>query len=127
MTSSGTLRVLREFWSGFGRLPLYNTGFDDAVKQCGADRAETHEDASLALAYLRGYADAAKLVCPYMGPHWQIADALSSLTCTLLFAIGNDTLTTLSAEGLCRGTVIELAELVRKKADPLFLVAGGGT
>ena len=126
MTSSGTLRFLREFWGSFGLLPLYDTGFDDAVTQCGAQRAESHEEALLALSYLRGYTEAAKLACPYMGAHWRIADALVSLTATLILTIRNDTLTAASADRLCRMATWDLAELCREKASPMGRAAGGG-
>jgi len=124
--SSGTLRTLREFWSGFGRLPLCNTGFDDAIKQCGAHRADDEAAAIIAMAYLKGYADCARLACPYGEPSWQIAQVLGCATGTFLAKLQDDEFNVVQADRLIHTYTVELAELCRKKADPLFLAVGGG-
>jgi hypothetical protein len=115
--SSGTLRTLREFWSEFGRLPLYDTGFDEAIKGCGAHSAETQEKALVAMAYLKGYADCARLACPYMGPSWRIAHSLGCAAGTFTAALQDDAFGVIEADRLIRVYRAELADLCRQKNE----------
>jgi hypothetical protein len=122
--SGSTLRVLRDFWSGFGKLPLYDTGFGDAIAGCSAARAEDTMEAIVAMSYLNGYAQCARLVCPWQGTEWQIANLLSIAAATFVLRLQDDEFSVLQAEKLCHTYTVELAELCRKKADPLFLPVG---
>ncbi len=116
MISSGTLRVLREFWGSFGKLPLYDTGFDDAIKGSSAARAEAVTEALVAMAFLNGYAQCARLVCPYMGPSWRIAHTLSIIAGILTVRLQDDTFNVVEADRLIRIYTQELAELCRQKS-----------
>ncbi len=84
-------------------------------------------EAIVAMSYLNGYAQCARLVCPWQGPEWQIANLLAIAAATFVLRLQDDEFTVLQAERLCHTYTVELAELCRKKAEPLFLVAGGGT
>ena len=128
MTNRSTLRALRDFWRSFGKLPLYDTGFGDAIAGCGAHRMDEEPetaDALTAMAYLKGYADAARLACTYMEPSWQIANLLGIAAGTFLAKLQDDEFTVLQAERLCHTYTVELAELCRKKADPPVPARGG--
>ena len=128
MTSRSTLRALRNFWGSFGKLPLYDTGFGDAIAGCGAHRMDEEPDtadALTAMAYLKGYADAARLACTYMEPSWQIANLIGIAAGTFLAKLQDDEFSVVQADRLIHTYTVELAELCRKKADPLFLPVEG--
>ncbi len=113
-----TLNILKEFWAGFGRLPLYDTGFDDATR--GAARADDAAEMIEQLMYLKGYADCARLACPYMGIYWRIAHDLGCIAGTLVCRLQADRdnerpFDAAQAHALIRTFTGELAELCRQK------------
>jgi hypothetical protein len=86
--TTATLTTLRLFWGSFMRTDLYDAGYSDAVQWCGATSAETEEDMRRALSYLKGFADACRIACPYMSPSWQIANLVGIAAATFQVADG---------------------------------------
>ncbi len=125
MTSSTTLRALRDFWGSFGKLALYDTGFGDAITGCGATRAEDTMEAIVAMSYLTGFAQCARLACPWQGTEWHIANVLSIAAATFALKLQDDEFSVVQADRLIHTYTVELAELCRKKADPLFRAVEG--
>lgn len=102
------LVFLRTFWRSFMISPLYETGFADAVEWCGATTAATEPEMQKAMAYMKGYADACRIACPYMSNHWQVAHLVGIAAGTFMVAEGRH------AE-LCATYTAELTELLAKR------------
>lgn len=113
--SNETLRDIARFWHGFARSPLYETGFCDAVR--GASNFDDEEEARLALSYLKGYADAARLACPYQGPSWRIAHSVGCAAGTFLVRLQLDTLDPVTVSRLVATYTAELTALCAEKRD----------
>ncbi len=69
-------RVLVDFATELTRAPLYECGHADAWDQ--VRRALTTDGLLVALGYCAGYADCARIACPWNSPAWRIADTLST-------------------------------------------------
>ena len=63
--------IIQEFATELTRAPLYECGHADAWQK--VQRADASEDLLLALGYCEGYADCARLACPWDSPAWRIA------------------------------------------------------
>jgi len=100
-------------FAGMLRLsPLAETGAGDSWY--AVNRAEDRESMTRALAYAKGYADAARLACSYMGPSWQIANLLGVAAGTFLCMIdANDPPSKI--DQVIATYVSELTELCERK------------
>ena len=85
-----TVSVIREFWSRFVRSPLYDSGFGDAVTASSVASAEDEADLISAMSYLHGFADCAKLACPYMSPSYRTAAAISGYASVFYARLSDD-------------------------------------
>lgn len=65
-----------QFWQAFTREPLYDCGIADFVTSGGATTAKNGQEIIIAMAYLKGAADMARIANVYMSPSWQIANLL---------------------------------------------------
>ena len=107
-------RIIQDFATELTRAPLYECGHADAWQK--VQRADAIEDLLLALGYCEGYADCARLACPWDSPAWRIADTLATAARTLAHLLRatisvdlNGPITTYRAE---------LAELLARRRDP---------
>ena len=83
-----TIRTaLRTFACAFNRDELYETGYGDVWLVSGAMIADDGPSMLQALAYVQGAADAAKIVCPYMGRGWRVATQMSAAAAALSVAL----------------------------------------
>ena len=57
-------------------MPLYDCGHADGWQRVA--RATTFEELLLGLGYSAGYAECARIDCPWDSPHWRVADALAN-------------------------------------------------
>lgn len=123
MTTFEGLSALAGFWSEFSNTPLYDTGFGDAIQACGADRGpdplrpadEQRVDALIGMAYLIGYANAARLANVYMTPGWQIAQLLAIAAGTFRVHLETNELTPERVRRLAHTYRAELLDLCREK------------
>lgn len=114
-----TAETFRAFWESFSRSPLYVTGIAEPVEACHADRVDTWADlvqASTALGYITGYAQASRLANAYQSPRWHIchlAAIAAGIQLTLL--AGEDpTGRNRQASNLCEVWTAELAALAAR-------------
>lgn len=65
-----------KFWDSFQR-DLFETGFAEVIRSCGANSVETAQDAIKAMCYLKGYADARREIYLSLSVKWGIANLLA--------------------------------------------------
>lgn len=77
------------FWSLCTTSELYGLGYSDAAAASGATRPTDDAESFRAWAYLKGYSDACRLACPFMGAAWQVAHVIGIASGTLLACLDN--------------------------------------
>jgi hypothetical protein len=86
--SQSSFALIRAFALEFQRSGLYETGFADPFRDSGATSTDDRESMLMALAYVHGSADTARLACRYQGRAWQIAHlvgiASGMLSCAII-------------------------------------------
>jgi hypothetical protein len=112
--SAAVPRIIRDFATELTRAPLYDCGHADAWQR--VQQADTIEDLLVALGYCEGYADCARLSCPWDSPAWRIADTLSTAARTLAHLLR----ATVSVDVTGPATTYraELTELLIRQRDP---------
>jgi hypothetical protein len=107
-------RIIQDFATELTRTPLYQCGHADAWQH--VQRADTIEDLLVALGYCEGYADCARLACPWDSPAWRIADTLATAARTLAHLLRATTC--VDADGPVTTYRAELADLLTGQRDP---------
>jgi hypothetical protein len=107
-------RIIQEFATELTRAPLYECEHADAWQK--VQRADAIEDLLLALGYCEGYADCARLACPWDSPAWRIADTLATAARTLAHLLRATTC--VDADGPVTTYRAELADLLTGQRDP---------
>ena len=107
-------RIIQDFATELTRAPLYECGHADAWQH--VQRADTIEDLLVALGYCEGYADCARLACPWDSPAWRIADTLATAARTLAHLLRATTC--VDADGPVTTYRAELADLLTGQRDP---------
>jgi len=75
-TREGSIRAVQLFAVELLREPLYRCGHAEAWERVA--RATMFEELLVALGYSAGYAECARIACPWDSPSWRIADALGN-------------------------------------------------
>lgn len=70
------IRAVQLFALELLRIPLYDCGHAEGWERVA--RASTFEELLLGLGYSAGYAECARIDCPWDSPRWRIADALAN-------------------------------------------------
>jgi hypothetical protein len=108
-------RSIQAFAAELTRAPLYDCGHADAWRH--VQQADAIEDLLAALGYCEGYADCARLACPWDSPPWRIADTLATAARTLAHLLRAPI--SVDAGGPVATYRAELAELLARQRDPL--------
>jgi len=74
--SRESIRAVQTFALELLRSPLYKGGHAEAWERVA--RAGTFEELLLGLGHSAGYAECARIMCPWDSPSWRIADALAN-------------------------------------------------
>ena len=107
-------RIIQDFAAELTRAPLYECGHADAWQH--VQRADTIEELLVALGYCEGYADCARLACPWDSPAWRIADTLATAARTLAHLLRATN--AVDADGPVTTYRGELADLLVRQRDP---------
>ena len=75
-TRESAIRAVQMFAAELLRTPLYHCGHADSWARVA--RATAFEELLLALGHCAGYAECARITCPWDSPSWRIADALDN-------------------------------------------------
>lgn len=111
--------LIVRFWGEFSVSPLYDTGYGEPVATGGLlHLSQTRDDLLRGLAYMKGYADACRLACPYKSRGWEIAQIVglaASVLYTTVSASGETTAEHVTS--LCDRYRRELIALLEKEDD----------
>lgn len=117
------VEIIAAFFAQFTRDTLYDTGWGEPARSSGAASSDADpSDMSRSLSYLKGYADAVMLACPYMTRSWRIAQLIGSVAATLAIRLEEDgeaSSTARVTSRLCDVWTRDFADLAARKEDGL--------